>query len=248
MKRHLRLIETIDDLRTNLNQIEMYLNDVDDIAAIEIRNLIGRGLNFVAYEIENSNELHFAPSRFIGYSNNSLKIHMENKDYIDGKDTSPRITKLLNVDRKYNDYLENEYINFCSKIGAKPLNMKSRQRKYWRLNDLTIELFECGVKQVTSNRYERNPDARKRCIEKYGIRCHVCDMNFQEVYGEIGKGFIHVHHIIPLSSRKKQHSVEGANLIPVCPNCHAMLHRGNITLEELRKIVKVNDKKKSPNL
>lgn len=52
-------------------------------------------------------------------------------------------------------------------------------------------------------------------------------MNFEKVYGEIGKNFIHVHHIEFISSFEgKEHElnpIEG--LIPVCPNCHAMLHR-----------------------
>ena len=56
--------------------------------------------------------------------------------------------------------------------------------------------------------------------------CHVCGLDFQEVYGELGKDFIHVNHIKPLSEIDSTYVVDYKNdLIPICPNCHAMLHR-----------------------
>lgn len=79
-------------------------------------------------------------------------------------------------------------------------------------------------KKVYVNRYERDPEERRKCIERYGnkFECIVCGFNFEDKYGEIGRGFIHVHHINPLADNGKDIS---DNLIPVCPNCHAMLHR-----------------------
>ncbi|MDE6634065.1 MAG: HNH endonuclease [Bacteroidaceae bacterium] len=239
MERLGRQIETIDELKANLEQVERYLHDSDDAAVHEILKLIGNGTNFVAYQLGDSNEFHFAPSRFIGYLNNSLKVHLVSNNK-DGRETSPRIDKILHKTREYDDELEELYLDFCAKIGAKPKEMRNTQRKYWRLKDVKIELFEGGVKQVSINRYERNPEARKRCIKKFGTKCYVCGMNFRDVYGEIGEGFIHVHHIISLFKQKKLHVIDEANLIPVCPNCHAMLHRGNVSVEELRQIVKQN--------
>lgn len=60
-------------------------------------------------------------------------------------------------------------------------------------------LFEGTKKQITVNAYERNSKARKECINEYGYKCTICKFNFEKVYGEIGKDFIHVHHIKPLS-------------------------------------------------
>jgi len=234
-----RLIETKEELKVNLERVEAYLNDSNDSAAYdEMINLIGHGTNFVAYQIEYSNEIHFAPSRFVGYLNNSLKVHLVHKNGKDGTKTSPRINKILYEARAYDDILEEQYLVFCSKIGAKPKEMKRTKRKYWLLKDIKIELYEGGVTQIFMNRYERNPQARKRCIEKYGAKCYVCGLIFKDMYGEIGEGFMHVHHITPLSQQKKAHVVDEANLIPVCPNCHAMLHRGNVSVEELQKIIK----------
>lgn len=61
--------------------------------------------------------------------------------------------------------------------------------------------------------------------EKYGYRCAVCGFDFYETYGEIGKNFIHIHHLKPLADLGGEQEVAVDDLRPVCPNCHAMLHR-----------------------
>ena len=87
-------------------------------------------------------------------------------------------------------------------------------------------LYEGTKKQITVNAYERNQDARKKCIQHYGYICQVCEFNFEKIYGEIGKDFIHVHHIVDISTIGKNYKVDPIkDLIPVCPNCHAMLHK-----------------------
>lgn len=87
-------------------------------------------------------------------------------------------------------------------------------------------LPEGAKKQVTVNKYERNKKARDICINHWKHSCSVCKMEFEDTYGEIGKGYIHVHHKIPLSEIGKSYKVDPINdLIPVCPNCHAMIHK-----------------------
>lgn len=54
---------------------------------------------------------------------------------------------------------------------------------------------EGSALRVTVNSYERSPAARRRCIEHYGCLCSVCGFNFENTYGEVGRGFIHVHHV-----------------------------------------------------
>lgn len=101
-----------------------------------------------------------------------------------------------------------------------------------------------GIKvKISVNRYERSSIARQRCIELNGCKCSICGFSFEKAYGEIGKGFIHVHHIIPLSEVDQSYTVDYKNdLIPVCPNCHAMLHRKingkTLTVDELRAVIK----------
>jgi len=103
------------------------------------------------------------------------------------------------------------------------------------------EFYEGASQQITVNIYERNPKARSACIEHYGAKCIICDFDFQRKYGEIGKDFIHVHHTKPLGEIGAEYKVDPINdLCPVCPNCHAMLHRRKppFSINELRSIIK----------
>lgn len=89
-------------------------------------------------------------------------------------------------------------------------------------------------------KYERNPHARKECLKHYGFSCTICQFNFEQVYGDIGKDFIHVHHLTQISKVGKQYSVDPINdLRPVCPNCHAMLHRmkDGLSIEYLKSLI-----------
>lgn len=106
--------------------------------------------------------------------------------------------------------------------------------------------FAEGIRRtITVNSYERNPQARNICISHRGTRCSVCDFDFEDKYGEIGKNFIHVHHIIPISQIKNAYNVDPINdLIPVCPNCHAMLHKNPklLTIGELKEMIAIKTK------
>jgi 5-methylcytosine-specific restriction protein A len=73
-------------------------------------------------------------------------------------------------------------------------------------------------------------------LKHHGFNCVVCGFNFQSRYGEIGKEFIHVHHLKPLALTDGAYELDPvADLRPVCPNCHAMLHRDEtmLSIEEL---------------
>jgi 5-methylcytosine-specific restriction enzyme A len=102
--------------------------------------------------------------------------------------------------------------------------------------DKSETLFEGIKKTISVNSYERNPIARNKCIEHYGVQCVVCGFDFEKVYGNIGKGFIHVHHLTQLSDIGQGYEVDPVkDLRPVCPNCHAMLHKKNppYTIDDL---------------
>jgi 5-methylcytosine-specific restriction protein A len=101
------------------------------------------------------------------------------------------------------------------------------------------EKFPEGAKTtVVINAHERNPKARAACIVYHGCQCAVCGFNFVSKYGELGKDFIHVHHIKPLRAVDEEYEVDPQkDLIPVCPNCHAMIHRNEpcLSISELRE-------------
>ena len=89
---------------------------------------------------------------------------------------------------------------------------------------------EGAVQTITINAYERNPAARADCLDHYGCTCVICGIDFAETYGPEAKGFIHVHHLKPLSEIKKAFIVDPIkDLRPVCPNCHAVVHLGGVT-------------------
>lgn len=101
-------------------------------------------------------------------------------------------------------------------------------------------LLEGGSRQVLVNAYERNPVARARCLHHYGLECAVCGVNFGKLYGKIAEGFIHVHHLVKMSSIHQEYEVDPiADLRPVCPNCHAVVHMAEppYTLEQVREFL-----------
>lgn len=108
--------------------------------------------------------------------------------------------------------------------------------------DSTVPYSEGRTRQVTVNIYERNPSARQECISFFGVTCQVCSFNFTETYGELGENFIHVHHLIEISTIGKEYSVDPKkDLIPVCPNCHAMLHKRKpaYSVAELKEMMRL---------
>lgn len=101
-----------------------------------------------------------------------------------------------------------------------------------------LPYIEGAVRKVTINAYERDPKARAACLEKYGYDCAVCSMNFSDEYGAIGEHFMHVHHKKPLATIRAAYVIDPVkDLVPVCPNCHAMLHTCEppLSVEELKK-------------
>jgi 5-methylcytosine-specific restriction protein A len=100
--------------------------------------------------------------------------------------------------------------------------------------------IEGGTRSVLVNRYERNPVARRACLDEYGANCAVCGFDGQKTYGKEGDGLIHVHHRIEISQVRHEYEVDPINdLIPVCPNCHAMIHRRRpaYSIEEVKKML-----------
>ena len=125
------------------------------------------------------------------------------------------------------------------------LNTKEKQYAVTRALPFSLDIYpdeidpslnEGSKTKVFVNKFERNAKARQACLNHYGYNCQVCSFNFEDTYGNIGKNSIHVHHIIPLSEIGIIYQVDPIeDLIPVCPNCHLILHKKNApTVEELK--------------
>ncbi|MTE25669.1 HNH endonuclease [Winogradskyella ouciana] len=149
----------------------------------------------------------------------SLSAHL---DYYENV-SNTRVLKRRKIYNKYLEKLENKtQLVFPDEI------------------EKSEKFLEGKSKKVYVNVFERNTAARNKCIDYYGYICQICDFDFEKKYGEIGRHFIHVHHIIDISSIGAEYELNPIlDLVPVCPNCHAMLHKRKpaYSLEEIKKLI-----------
>ncbi|MCK9472054.1 MAG: HNH endonuclease [Bacilli bacterium] len=187
---------------------------------------------------------------FEDFSNDSLQtsdlIEILPNEYTEKsrRSRTSKARKIIKNHELLNDTLH--YIINSNKIDD---NIKNKAKKILNSEKLEIiypddiedkDLFEGTKKQITVNAYERNLQARQECINKYGYKCVICDFDFEKIYGDIGQNFIHVHHLKPLSEIDKKYKINPIeDLRPVCPNCHAMLHKQKpaYSIEEIKKLI-----------
>lgn len=105
-----------------------------------------------------------------------------------------------------------------------------------------VEVFDKDGrrKRVSHVVYERKAKLRKQCIDKHGYLCAGCGFDFEKFYGERGANFIHVHHKNPLAQADGPVALNPVkDMVPLCPNCHAMVHRHNpiLTIAKLRNLL-----------
>lgn len=85
----------------------------------------------------------------------------------------------------------------------------------------------------------RNPQLRQQCIDRYGYQCQCCGMDFAEMYGKaLGANFIEVHHLKPISTFETEGIPKDfvENLVPLCSNCHSMIHHIEQSDHQLRDL------------
>ena len=157
--------------------------------------------------------------------------------------------------KDYYNYLDSKHFKGSDNIEVKP----KRKKKEIPIPDNSIpeekdELREEGrVTQVCVTQYERKKEHRETALRKYGYVCQVCGLDFEKAYGEIGKEFIEVHHLDPVSNYDAAHEFDPLDkekgLVPLCSNCHSMIHRGGddvkhpLSLQQLKEIyIKYNPK------
>lgn len=90
--------------------------------------------------------------------------------------------------------------------------------------------------------YERNPKLRAQAIKIHGTKCIVCGFDFGKRYGPFGEGYIEIHHVTPHSSIKGEREIDPKkDLVPICSNCHRMIHKPKdtwLTIDDIQKMIK----------
>lgn len=244
-------VETIEELIQNIDTVEQYLAEGDQFETDETVKLVKRGTCFLAYTIRN--EVRFAPSRFIGYKRNFLIKHQ--KSHKDGRVTNKAINEILGAKPSQNRNLEDLYLKYCTNLGIEP-NEKGTfgvERKYWSLDikedfssnqQLTGEFPEGKVVERKHRARERNSAvvnmAKQNFKNLHGkIFCQACGFDFEKHYGDIGKGFIEGHHLVPVSEMKQDHKTKPEDIALLCSNCHRMVHKRRpwLKLPELKSLL-----------
>nr|MBQ4318855.1 HNH endonuclease [Clostridia bacterium] len=115
-----------------------------------------------------------------------------------------------------------------------------------KLESTNIDVITPEGKKTASyvTKYERSSKNRRAAIKSHGTVCQICGFDFEKTYGELGKGFIEVHHIKPLYSNEDEVIPDpDKDLICVCANCHVMFHRKKDRVpspQQLKNIIKNN--------
>jgi hypothetical protein len=139
-----------------------------------------------------------------------------------------------------------EYIRTIYEIAAELYGKAQQQRPIAEIR-LPEEIpdgatySEGCVQRILINRYERDPHAREACIARFGTVCYVCCLDLVSRYGQVVAGFIHVHHLKTLASVGVSYQVDPErDLRPVCPNCHAVIHRREppYSIEEVQEFIR----------
>lgn len=235
-----------NEIEDNLRLFEEYLCEGTPEEQLYCSDLIRKGSCFIAYKI--GNELRFAPSRYIGYANNSIESHIE--DAGDGRDTNPAISKLLGKLTEDSE-LEVQYLEYCRSLGTTPHNKK---RKFWALaiegsdfksNETSSEGFPEG--KIVERRHiarERNSALIAQAKEQFKrenkrLFCEACNFDFEKVYGQRGLNYIEAHHTIPVSEMLPSQKTKISDIAMVCSNCHRILHRSRpwLTIAQLKKLI-----------
>jgi len=200
-----------------------------------------------------SNPTKDSIERFVTILDNSKKNGFTSNVNINNS-TSTDIRELLSTDslwNKFNLEVSKKYIedntsmfealvSLSEEIVGLVLSLMELVEKYENFSDVhSIGLPEGAMEKIAVNKYERNRINRKCCLDYYGYDCKVCGINFEKHYGSIGKNYIHVHHITPVSQLGPDYVIHPIDdLVPVCPNCHSMIHKNDppFTIDEMKQV------------
>lgn len=150
--------------------------------------------------------------------------------------------KLINNNNSNLNKSINNNVNKYNELEISITNIKDEKDIDEDFLEPVKSLTEGGSKVVTIKKYERSSLLRSKALLYHAYTCVVCGFNFKNIYGDLGKDFIEVHHIVPISENQTKVSVNPqTDLTVLCANCHRMIHRKKgitLTIEELKNKIK----------
>lgn len=182
----------------------------------------------------------------------------------DGRSPAQFRNSLKNARDTFDILFENGRIGWVDRAGQHPSLSSSflRVHEEWKeRSDVELETFvlalhagmpisgdrvarppeartEGGEIVYASIRRERDPRLRDDAIALHGLDCMACGFNFERAYGSLGRGFIEIHHVVPLAEAGKSATDPARDLIVLCANCHRIVHRKQglcLSLDEIRE-------------
>ena len=213
--------------RITTSELIPKLRDIMRPVGEDLEGLFGRNDDKFSQKVRNlKSHSTFERYGYAEYKSDSGKGYVEitdkGKEHL--KQNKDILTYLLINDFSYSDLAENLKIV-----------EENKDKKKIEIFDENIIITE-GLKKITEIAiYERSKKLRDYAIQYFTdegrISCNCCFFNFADFYGEeIGSGFIEIHHIKPIFTYEgsdMDNTLEQAiqNLMPVCSNCHRMIHR-----------------------
>lgn len=185
--------------------------------------------------LEGRNDTYFSQKVRNLKSHNTLAKHDFATNYEDGFKLTKHGADYINSHQEAIDYLLHDEFNYE--------DVKSAIDKISTLDNarvLPIEEVVSEGRLITRNVQTRERSSRLRmiAIEHFThngiISCDCCGFNFPTFYGnKYGCNCIEIHHIKPIfqyEGNTFDQVVENAlqNLLPVCPNCHRVIHKNHI--------------------
>lgn len=198
--------------------------------------ILGRNDTYFSQKVRNlRSHLTFERDNLAEYKNEKYYITEKGLDFLEDK------------------YEEYEYINsgyFDTEVQKHAnLNLLNDNKKHFIPED---EISEGKLVTTVTKTRQRSAKLRKYSFEHYKklgeIKCSVCSFDFCKTYGEkLGKDYIELHHQKPISVYEKNGTITNLDeaikhLVPLCSNCHKMLHRNNITVKQLKEVIKTNER------
>lgn len=218
-----------------------YLSNVDRNITAERREQI---VSFAENKLADFLREYFNPEYpgLYAHTNRNFYVDVEGKMQI-----NPQMRQITEADSlyglsimHYKNFLASKQFRGKDKPTLSPeerkvkKNVSSSKKGKKQSDPLLPELEESTIegksRQVNITVYERNPEDRKKALERDNYECQVCHMNFEAVYGEIGKEYIEVHHLYPVCNMGEEYHFDALDpvkgLVCLCSNCHSMIHRG----------------------